>query len=576
MSQIKLIGPDYNPEAHPSAIQVAKLVWSLTPGFHRMFWWLIFLGVIASFAEMIGITVLVSLLFIQMSGQHDAAAMEYVPNWLATLLGSHLSIGAIVGLLLVTVVIRLSLTVWEGVLNTKISTKISEQMREKLYSQLLDMTLNNLKSHDRSELLSVLATDSYQVASAHAGIIQMGTNLATIAIFGTALLLLSWQLAVIAVIGGLAHTLIMRLFSRASERVGLDTSQNLEDMTHLSWTTLQAMRSIRCFGVQPLNKAYFTSLSRRVSQLLTISDNIGHMVSIISEALTLAILILVILSASWFGIPFQTVLAATALLYRLQPHAKEFDRSRLKLHEWDAPIRRTNALLRTDDKAYSPTGHLPYEKVRKAITFEGISYVYPGMTQPCINHLSFTIPVGGTTAIRGPSGAGKSTIVNMLLQLMEPSGGKILIDGVDLLEIRNADWLKAIAIAGQDVELIEGTVRENILMMREGFSDEQVKRAAQIAGIADFIETLPEGYEEWLGDEALKISGGQRQRVGMARALLGEPDILILDEATNALDEATEKEVLENVRRAYEGRTIIFISHRPINIHQIDHTITLG
>jgi ATP-binding cassette subfamily B protein/subfamily B ATP-binding cassette protein MsbA len=339
---------------------------------------------------------------------------------------------------------------------------------------------------------------------------------------------------------------------------------------------MQAMRSIRVFGVKAANKAAFKVLSQQVTRLLTRSADIGHSVTIISEGVTLAVLIVVLVLSGRFGIPFQSVLAATALLYRLQPHVRGFDRLRLRLHEWEAPIMRTIGLLEREDKTYLPAGHLPYGRLGSAIEFRSVTYTYPGMPAPSIDRLSFTIPAGQVTAIRGASGAGKSTVINLLLRLMVPDSGEILVDGINLQDIRVEEWLRATAIAGQDAELIEGTVRENIMMMRDGFSDAQMKRAAEIAGIADFIDSLPDGYDEWLGDEAMNISGGQRQRMELARAVISYPDVLILDEATNALDDETERQVLANIRQVFKGRTLIYISHRPFNSDEVDHIITLN
>ena len=560
-----------------SGLRVVKHVWTLTEGFHRVIWLMMSMGVLSALTETVGITLLVSLVFIKMSGQDSVmAVLQPGPDWLKHIMGAQVSLPILVGALIGTITLKLLLSVAEATFSTRIGNLISERVRQKLYNQLLDISFNDIKSHDRSELLTILATDTYTIAQAYNGLAYIGINLVTIIIFGAALIMLSWQLAIIALIGGLLHTGLMRLFSRTSSRIGQDTAETLENLTNMSWTTLQAMRSIRVFGVQRASKKSFATLSAKVTELLTRSANIGHWVTIISEAVTLSVLIIVLALSGHLGISFQAVLASTALLYRLQPHVREFDRLRLRLHEWEAPVMRTLGLLDRRDKIYLPPGHLAHKRVRSAIEFRNVSYTYPGMPNPSLSQVSFTIPAGKVTAIRGASGAGKSTVINLLLRLMVPDSGEILVDGVNIQELRINDWLRATAIAGQDVELIEGTVRENIMMMREGFSDAQMKRAAEISGIADFIDTLPDGYDEWLGDEALNISGGQRQRVELARALISYSDVLILDEATNALDDDTERLVLANIRKAFKGRTIIYVSHRPLNSDEVDHTISLN
>ena len=560
-----------------SGLRVVRQIWSLTAGFHRIIWLIVIMGILAALAETIGITVLVGLVFIKMSGHESLlSVMTTAPDWLRRLADAQVSLTILTIILIGTIALKLMLSVGEAALSTHVGNRISETVRQKLYEQLLDVSLNDIKSHDRGELLTILATDTYAIALAYNAIAYIGVHLAACLIFGAALVMLSWKLALIAIIGGLLHTALMRLFARSATHIGKDTAETLENLTNMSWATLQTMRSIRIFGVQRACKDAFAALSVRVTRLLTRSANIGHSVTIISEAITLAILVTVLALSGIFGIPFQAVLAATALLYRLQPHVREFDRLRLKLHELEAPIGRTLALLDQRDKIYISAGHLPYARLGQAIEFRNVSYTYPGMPHPSIKNLSFTIPAGQITAIRGASGAGKSTVINLLLRLMEPDTGQILVDGVNLQDIRIGDWLRATTVTGQDVELMEGTVRENILMMRKGFSDAQMKRAAEIAGISEFIDTLPDAYDEWLGDEALNISGGQRQRIELARALIGYPDVLILDEATNALDDETERLVLARIRRAFKGRTIVYISHRAIKGDEVDHVISLS
>ena len=222
-----------------------------------------------------------------------------------------------------------------------------------------------------------------------------------------------------------------------------------------------------------------------------------------------------------------------------------------------------------------PKGSEPFDGLQREIRFESVSLTYPGVHVPALENMSFTIPRGRIVAIVGPSGCGKTTIVNLLLRLYQPDSGRITVDGVPLFNLRRVEWLRHLAVAGQDVELIDGTVEENITIGRVGRETGSGHDAANAAGILDFIEQTEAGFDTWVGERGLNISGGQRQRIGIARALFDEPEILILDEATSALDGNLEAEVRTNIACYAKGRTLILITHRLDTVMSADHVVCI-
>jgi ATP-binding cassette subfamily B protein len=182
--------------------------------------------------------------------------------------------------------------------------------------------------------------------------------------------------------------------------------------------------------------------------------------------------------------------------------------------------------------------------------------------------MSFDVAPGKLTALVGPSGGGKSTVFNLLLRFYEPSGGRISVDGQDIAAVSRHSLRDQIAYVGQEVFLFRGTVRENIAFGKIGASEDEIVAAARAACAHDFIAAFPQGYDTPVGEHGLQLSGGQRQRIAIARALIRNAPIILLDEATAALDSESEKQVREAMEHLCQGRTTLAIAHR---LHTISH-----
>jgi ABC-type multidrug transport system fused ATPase/permease subunit len=214
-------------------------------------------------------------------------------------------------------------------------------------------------------------------------------------------------------------------------------------------------------------------------------------------------------------------------------------------------------------------GAIPLEGVRESIRFEGLCFAYQS-DRPVLDGVHLTARVGTITAIVGPTGSGKSTLMVLLLRLFDPDAGRIEIDGVDLRRFQTASLRNCVSIALQENVLFGSSVRDNIRFAVADADDDAVHEAARVAGAASFIEALPAGYDTLLGERGSKLSTGQRQRLSIARAVLKDTPILILDEPTAALDAATELEVLRNLAEWGKGRAIFLITHRLSTIRRAD------
>jgi ATP-binding cassette subfamily B protein len=189
--------------------------------------------------------------------------------------------------------------------------------------------------------------------------------------------------------------------------------------------------------------------------------------------------------------------------------------------------------------------------------------------------MTFRIAPGETIGIAGPTGAGKSTLIKLILRFYDPTGGAVRLDGIDLRQLRLADLRRNIALVSQEVYLFHGTIRENIAYRDGEVPLEDVVRAAKLAQLHDFVASLPDGYDTHVGERGIQLSGGQRQRLSIARAIVKDAPLLILDEATSSVDTETERAIQENLRTLTAGKTALIIAHRLSTIRHADRILVL-
>jgi ABC-type multidrug transport system fused ATPase/permease subunit len=210
-----------------------------------------------------------------------------------------------------------------------------------------------------------------------------------------------------------------------------------------------------------------------------------------------------------------------------------------------------------------------------SLRVEELGFSYEADQSPALDGVTFDLPQAGWLAVVGPSGAGKSTLVHLLLRFWDYGQGRILLAGRELRQIGQEELRRLIAVVSQHTHLFNGTVRANLLLARPEATEAEMVQAAQQAQIHDFVQSLPEGYDTWIGEQGLRLSSGQRQRLAIARALLKNAPILILDEPTANLDPLTEQALMASIRALAAGRTTLIITHRLVGLEDADEILVL-
>ncbi len=245
-----------------------------------------------------------------------------------------------------------------------------------------------------------------------------------------------------------------------------------------------------------------------------------------------------------------------------------------QLTEAIAGLDRTSEILAEKDEEQDPRRTVPLEVIRGEVRYEDVSFAYDP-EKPVLHGISLDAQPGTVTALIGPSGSGKSTIISLLCAFHTPDAGRLTIDGMDLATVRLSDYRTQLGVVLQESFLFDGTIRENVAFSRPQATEEQVLAACRIARVDEVAERFPEGYETIVGERGVKLSGGQRQRISIARAILANPRILILDEATSSLDSESEALIQEGLSYLMQGRTTFVIAHRLSTIRRADKILVI-
>lgn len=466
-------------------------------------------------------------------------------------------------------------------LHTRLSGKILFSLREHLYEHLQTLSPQFFGGRRTGDILSRLDGDVSQIQ--RFAVDSMFSALSSVlGLVGALALLvtLSWKLSLLVLVLIPLEILWLRWMRRKVERQARIIRERSADLSSFLVETLPAMKFIQAVSQEKreshklnrLSNSYLTDLLK-----LQVTEFFTQAVPGTLTSLTRATAFLIggywVIEGQWqLGslIAFSTYLGmATGPVQSLLGLYVAIQRMSVSLDRV-MDLRRAEPDITTPEQPASLA-----DDMRGEISFDRVSFSYQGRNEPILHHATTVFPAGASIALTGPSGVGKSTVIDLLMRYYDPEQGRILIDGVNLKQLPPMALRKRVALVSQDITLFRGTLMENIRYAAPEASDAEVQAAIEQAQLSELISSLPMGLETPLGERGSQLSGGQKQRVAIARAILQQPAILILDEATSAVDEATETEVIANVNRIFAGKTRILISHRASTLSGVDLRIEL-
>jgi subfamily B ATP-binding cassette protein MsbA len=538
---------------------------------------LIFLGLAGTVAEGIGLGLLVFLLQLMLGASGTAIGgggmLESVFKTAFAIVGENIVVVSVVTVGLI--VTKSLLIAGYSCLSSSINAALNDRLRRMVFDRLMQAEYSFVNAREYGHYQNLITSESIRVSEAVWTAFQILVSLCAIVVFTTMLFLISWQLVLVVVTGTALASLITGLLTKKANRLGDVLSDAYSNLASRVTTVLGGMRVVRAFGREQDEVMRFTRESERVRRSFVLLQYLKAATGPVSEGLYLVVFVGIVIASAAMQTPLASVITFVVILGRLQPQVKNFDWSRVQLAGYRPAVARIADFLEHPLAPAVGSGWRRFEGFKESIRFANVSFSYSGDSKLAIRRVSFEIERGRTTALVGGSGSGKSTITNLLLRLYHPSSGSITADGIGIAEFELASWRKHIALAGQDAELLDGTILENIRYGKPSADLTEIEEAARKAGILDFICSLPENWKTLVGERGLRLSGGQRQRLSLARALLRNAELLILDEATNALDSLLEGEIQAAVDKLAGTTTIVIIAHRLSTVVKADKVIVL-
>ena len=467
-----------------------------------------------------------------------------------------------------------------------ISTGIVKDIRCRIYNKILLLPIGYFSEERKGDIIARISGDVQEVEnSITASIAMLIKDPILILLYFGFLTWMSPEMMLFTIVFAPTFVWVMGLIGKQLKRNSLEAQSLWSDTMSQVEETLGGLRIVKAFNAEGKMRSRFEAITDRMrSKVARVStrQTLAHPVSEFLGTIMIMVVLcvggaMILRGESFFGGKFMDAsqfISFMVILYSVIEPIKELSRTSYSIRKGMASMERINKILEADNPIQDPAHPLPLTAFEHSIRLEDVSFSYDG-NRRILSHIDLEIPRGKMIAIVGESGAGKSTLVDLIPRFWDVTEGRITLDGKDIREVTVRDLRALMGNVNQDPILFNDTIFNNIAFGVEGATEEEVIAAAKIANAHEFIIQKEEGYQTNIGDRGSKLSGGQRQRLSIARAILKNPPILILDEATASLDTESERLVQDALDRLMSSRTTIAIAHRLSTIKNADLIVVM-
>lgn len=456
---------------------------------------------------------------------------------------------------------------------------ILKDIRIALYNKVTNMSMSHFTEKRKGDLISRVSNDVTEIQYSFLSIIELLIREPLTIFFALIMMFsISAKLTLFVLIfvpfAGILISRIGKTLQPKSNKVQIEVGEVLAKIEE----TISGLNIIKAFRAESNFQEKFKQTNQRLFKLSNSLINRMNLSSPLSEFMGIGVFAVLL----WYGgslVLVEKQMNAAAfitflgLAYGVLTPAKGISKALYNIKKGNAAAARVLEVLETENPIKNPKNPLDFGKFNKNITFKDVSFSYKN--EIVIDTLNLTIKKGTSVALVGPSGGGKSTIANLVPRFYDVTKGCIQIDGNDIRDISKDDLRELMGIVTQDSILFNDSIRNNLRIAKPDATDEEMRKATQIANALSFIEALPNGFDTVIGDQGNKLSGGQKQRLSISRAVLKDPAVLILDEATSALDTESERLVQDALIQMMKNRTSLVIAHRLSTIQNADLIIVL-
>ena len=469
----------------------------------------------------------------------------------------------------------------KNIMVSVVQFRLVTDLRNKLYNHLHYLSLSYFNKNRSGELTSILINDIDNMRAALSTSFQkLFVEPINILAFLSLLFIISPKLAAIAILVIPISGVIIFGIAQSIRRRAARSQAKLAGITSIISETLGSMRIVKAFVMKNYELKRFYAETRKYYQLMLRKDRLRLISSPITETIGASIAALLLFIGARDVLVNQSIssedfIRFILLLFSVLGPIKNLGNVFNELQNGLASADRVFSIIDIKSDIHDNDDAIHIEKFQDNIRFQNVNFYYENESEMILKNINLSLKSGEILALVGPSGAGKSTLADLIPRFYDVTEGSILLDGEDIKNIKLNSLRSLMGIVTQETFLFNDSVKANIAYGLESVSDEDIKKAAIAANADKFIEQLPDGYDTIIGERGVKLSGGQRQRISIARAIMKNPPILILDEATSSLDTESEKIVQDAIEKLMHNRTVIVIAHRLSTVHNASKIIVL-